>query len=242
VTSRAALLALACAPCALAACFQQLDQGAASDPSGQSSGAEASAPGPDDAASAAGLTPWQICGSPSCDETNGTIPFMQQTPVIYLPDGGSTADPCTDVEALSISIRQTYCANCHGPGTGAGQGGFNYVLDDPSLQGNATTSATFPHFVVPGDPSHSYLYVSIATALMPPPSMAGSPPNPVPTASDLSVLYGWIVACFPDAGGYVSGGGLWGPGAPGTDGGGTASEAGATDAAGTTGDGGASSD
>jgi len=209
---------LACAPCALGACFQELDTGAASDPQG-AGGAEASTPEPDDAASSAGLTPWQICQSPSCDDPNGTIPFMQQTPAIYLPDGGSTTDPCVDVEALSVSIRQTYCASCHGPGTGAGQGGFNYVLDDPSLQGSVTTNATFPRFVVPGDPSQSFLYVSIANGHMPPPSIAGAPPNPVPTASDLSVLYGWIVACFPDAGGYVTGGGSWGPGPPGTDGG-----------------------
>jgi hypothetical protein len=88
------------------------------------------------------------------------------------------------------------------------------VLDDPSLTGSVTSNATFPHFVVPGDPSHSYLYVSISTGQMPPPSMAGTPQNPVPTASDLSLLYGWIVACFsgPDAG-YVTGGGFWGPSA-----------------------------
>ena len=232
MTSRAALVLLACAPCALAACFQELDTGAASDPQG---GAEASAPAPDDAASSAGLTPWQICQCPSCDEPNGAIPFMQQTPAIYLPDGAATNDPCVDVEALSMSIRQTYCANCHGPGTGAGQGGFNYVLDDPSLVGSVTTNATFPRFVVPGDPSHSYLYLRTADGTMPPPSMAGAPPNPVPTASDLSVLYGWIVACFPDAGGYVSGGGSWGPGASGTDGG-PAGDGGTADEGGTSGD------
>jgi hypothetical protein len=222
MTSRAAaLLLLACAPCALAACFQELDTGAATDPQGGSGGgAEASVSEPDDAASAAGLTPWQICQCPSCDEANGTIPFMQQTPAIYLPDGGATNDPCVDVEALSVSIRQKYCAGCHGPGTGAGQGGFNYVLDDPSLVGGVTSNATFPHFVVSGDPSHSYLYVSIASGQMPPPSMAGAPPNPVPTAADLSVLYGWIVACFPgpDAG-YVTGGGSYGPASPTSDGG-----------------------
>jgi len=157
---------------------------------------------------------------------------MQQTPTIYLPDGGTTDDPCVDVEAMSMSVRQTYCANCHGPGTGAGQGGFNYVLDDPSLTGSVTSNATFTHFVVPGDPASSYLYVSIATGQMPPPSMAGAPANPVPTAADLSVLYGWIVACFPDAGGYVNGGGYWGPSADG----GTSGDAGAS------GDGGAGGD
>ncbi len=79
--------------------------------------------------------------------------------------------------------------------------------------GNTTTNATFPHFVVPGDPYNSYLYVAIASGQMPPTSTAGGPANPVPTVSDLSVLYGWITACFSDAGGYVNGGGDWGPGA-----------------------------
>lgn len=208
----ALLLLLAGAPGTLAACFQELDTNADSDPTsapGSSSGAQ-------DASPSAGLSSWQTCQSPSCDDANGTIPFLQQTPAIYLPDGGTTSDPCVDVEAASVSIRQTYCASCHGPGTGAGQGGFDYVLDDPSLLGSSTTSATFPHFVVPGAPSQSYLYVSIASGQMPPASMAGAPSNPVPTASDLSVLYGWILACCPGSdAGYVSGGGgFYGPGAP----------------------------
>jgi hypothetical protein len=215
MTSRIAPVVLACAiPWALAACFQELDPAVASDPPEEGGVAEAAvsppAPAPGDAASSAGLTSWQICQSPSCDEPNGTIPFLQQTPPIYLADGGSTTDPCVDVEALSMSIRQTYCANCHGPQTGAGQGGFNYVMDDPSLVGSTTTSTTLPHFVVPGAPYQSYLYVRIANGTMPPASMAGAPVNPVPTASDLSVLYGWILACFPDAGGYVTGGGSYG--------------------------------
>ncbi len=217
MSSRVALLLLvAGVPCALGACFQELDPSVDRDaPQPSSAGTGPSAPGPLDAARPAGTTSWEICQSPSCDEPDGAIPFLQQTPAIYLPDGGTTTDPCVDVEAVSMSIRQTYCAGCHGPGTGAGQGGFDYVMDDPSLLGSTTTSATFPRFVVPGDPSHSYLYVSIASGQMPPASMAGAPANPVPTASDLSVLYGWILACCPggDAG-YVSGGGFYGPGAP----------------------------
>lgn len=217
MSSRVALLLLlAGAPCALAACFQELDPSVDRDaPQASPAGTGSPASGALDAARPAGTTSWDICQSPSCDERDGAIPFLQQTPAIYLPDGGTTTDPCVDVEAVSMSIRQTYCAGCHGPGTGAGQGGFDYVTDDPSLLGSTTTSATFPRFVVPGDPSHSYLYVSIASGQMPPASMAGAPPNPVPTASDLSVLYGWILACFPGSdGGYASGGGFYGPGAP----------------------------
>lgn len=194
----------------MAACFQELNPGAANNPPSQ---AASSNPSPSDDG---GASPWELCASPSCDNASGTVPFLQQTPVIYLPDGGTTTDPCVDVEAASTTIRQTYCASCHGPSTGAGQGGFNYVLDDTSLVANTTSSASFPHFVVPGNPYGSYLYVSIAGGQMPPASIPGAPPNPVPTAANLSVLYGWILACFsgPDAG-YVTGGGFYGPGADG---------------------------
>jgi len=213
---RARLLLLACAPVALGACFQELDTGAASDPQGQAASGNPSSSQSDGGSPPAGLTTWDLCGSPSCDNADGTIPYLAQTPTIYLPDGGTTDDPCVDVEAVSMTIRHTYCASCHGPSTGAGQGGFNYVLDDKSLVANTTTSATFPRFIVPGDPYTSYLYVSVAGGQMPPASIPGAPQNPVPTASDLSVLYGWIQACFPgpDAG-YVNGGGFYGPGGDG---------------------------
>jgi hypothetical protein len=187
----------------LAACLQELDPDAALDPG---------AAGASDDASGDAST-WQTCGSPSCDEPNGTIPFLAQSPAIYLPNGSTTNDPCVDVEAASLAIRQTYCAGCHGPDAGAGQGGFDFVLDDARLLASPTTSPTYPSFVVPGDPYHSYLYVSVASGLMPAASAPGTAPSPIPTASDVSVLYGWIQACFPGSGGYVTGGGDYGPGA-----------------------------
>jgi hypothetical protein len=199
--SRGAVLVLACAPASLVACFQELDTGAAT--------AAAQA----DDASPGDLSTWELCQSPSCDGTDGTIPFLQQTPPIYLPDGGTTTDPCVDVEQASMSIRQTYCASCHGASAGAGQGGFKTVLDDTSLVSGTTTNATFPRFVVPGDPYGSYLYVAISNGQMPPAAASGATPSPAPTAADLSVLYGWIQACFPGPNsGYVNGGGFYGPG------------------------------
>jgi hypothetical protein len=207
------LLLLACAPAALGACIQEIDTNAASDPGQQgSSSPSGSAYGNP----SAGASTWQLCGSPSCDNADGTIPFLQQTPPIYLPDGTTTNDPCVDIEGLSMTIRQAYCGNCHGTGSGAGQGGFNSVLDDKSLVSNTTKSTTSPHFVVPGDPYASYVYIRIADGTMPPASTAGGPQNPMPTAADLSVLYGWIQACVPGPNtGYVNGGGFYGPGGDG---------------------------
>jgi hypothetical protein len=193
------LLALAGAPVGTVACFQELNTEAAMDPPGQAADRDAST----DASS------WQLCQSPSCDAVNGTVPFLQQTPTIYLPDGATTEDPCADVETASLTIRQTYCGSCHGTSTGAGQGGFDIVLDDAKLVTTPTGNAMYPHFVAPGDPYGSYLYVAITGGQMPP---SGTPANPAPSAADVSVLYGWILACFPDAGGYVTGGGDYGPG------------------------------
>jgi hypothetical protein len=66
--------------------------------------------------------------------------------------------------------------------------------------------------VVAGNPGSSMLYTSVAQGLggsstgMPPLTLAGYPVIPRPTASDVSLLYAWIIACFPGAGGYVTGG------------------------------------
>jgi hypothetical protein len=208
---------------AIAGCFQELDPGAASG-AGLSS-----VDGGDDADNADAFTTWQLCQSPSCDLPSGAIPYLDQTPPIYLPDGGTTTDPCVDVEQASMTVRQTYCAQCHeGPGA---QGGLGFVLDDGMLSGalsqTATDDAGQPErLVVAGDPLHSLLYVRVAQGLsgsttgMPPVTMAGYTSIPRPTASDLSVLYAWIAACLPgtDAGFYASGGVDYAPGA--SDGGG----------------------
>ena len=48
---------------------------------------------------------------------------------------------------------------------------------------------------------------------MPPASIPGGPQYPMPTPADVSVLYGWIQACFSGAGaGYDTSGGFYGPG------------------------------
>ena len=113
-----------------------------------------------------------------------------------------------------MAVRQTYCAGCHQ--APANQGGLGVVLSDSQLvvavSQTATDDAGAPEkLVVAGDPTYSMLYLSVAAGLsgsqsgMPPLALAGYPVIPRPTASDVSVLYGWIVACLPGAGRYVSG-------------------------------------
>jgi len=194
-------------------CFEQID---ANDSSGHGAVGDAAI------VSAGVETNWQLCQSPSCDQVSGAIPFLDQTPPIYLPDGATTQTPCDDVEQASLALRQTYCGACHQ--APADQAGINFVLDDQQLVGaqsqTALTDAGTPQpLIVAGDPQHSWFYVRTLQGMggaaggMPPLAMPGYPAIPRPTASDLSVMYGWILACFPgtDGGAYVFGGGNYAP-------------------------------
>jgi hypothetical protein len=198
-TKRALLLATACAIGALgAACFQELDPNATSG-------------GPlfgDDGGANGGTSTWDICAAPSCDTPDGGIPYLDQTPPIYLPEGGTTTDPCASVGQAAMALRRTYCASCHeAPNT---EGNLGVVLDDAKLAAavsqTAKDDAGYPlPLIVPGDPSRSWLYQRVAQGMsgaatgMPPVAAAGMPPNPRPSASDMSILYGWIAFCVPGA-------------------------------------------
>ena len=209
----AAVAAFAAVGAVVTGCFQELDPGAASG------GELASPEGGDAEESPDGDTTWEICQSPSCDSPDGDIPVLTATPAIYLANGVTTANPCVEVEQASMAVRQTYCAGCHE--TPNSQGSLGFVMDDGQLTGalaQTVTDAGAPQrLVVAGDPAHSLLYVSVAAGLggadggMPPTALAGYPVIPRPSASDVSVLYAWIVACLPGAGGYVSGGGDYAP-------------------------------
>jgi hypothetical protein len=208
-----------------AGCIQQLDPNASAGAAPSSS-------------NLSNLSSWQLCQSPSCDSPDGEVPVNLETPAIYLPNGTTTTSPCDDVEAQSIAIRQTYCAGCHE--SPAALGGFSFVLDDSQLASAFSQTAVLPdggpqRLLIPGNPYASRLYQRVAaglsgsTAGMPPTAQVGYPVIPRPSASDLSVLYAWIVRdCAEDGGGYVIGGGSYGPSsATGDDGG---SSAGSNDA------------
>jgi hypothetical protein len=202
------------------ACFQNLD------PNASSGAGVAAAPSSNEP-----QTTWEVCQSPSCDSADGAVPVLLETPVIYLADGSTTTDPCDDVEQRSLAIRTAYCAGCHA--APASQAGLGFILDDVKLTTAFSQTAVLPdggpqRLVVPGEPYASRLYQRVAAGLsgsaagMPPAAQPGYPTLPRPSVSELSVLYGWIVACVPGASqsGYVGGGATYGPGA---DNGGTSS-------------------
>jgi hypothetical protein len=119
------------------------------------------------------------------------------------------ADPCGSIEQESLAIRERSCAACHG--SSPGLGAFNYVLDDAKLVVSSSHSYTndagmFKRLVVPGDPENSWVYQRIAASTYPtkmPPSNAsqliGSAARATfvaLNASDISVLYEWILSCL----------------------------------------------
>jgi hypothetical protein len=199
---------VACVPLLAGACFQKLDPSASSLAGTESSPATAPS------------TTWALCQAPSCDSPDGDVPLLLDTPPIYLPDGGTTATPCDQIEQQSLAIRQTYCAGCHS--SPASQAGLGFILDDARLTGALSQTAVLPdgkpqRLLVPGDPYASRLYQRVAASLggsaagMPPVAQPGYPVIPRPSVSDVSVLYAWIAACVPGAPGYVAGGGGYGP-------------------------------
>jgi hypothetical protein len=249
--TRCILLAtLLTAPLA-AGCFQQVDSGSASGGPVPQNAPSTNGPGLPPEFADADLSQqcppnsalcFQLCGSPECVLVgDAEVPAFLDTPVISLPEGGTTTDPCVAVTREATAIRSRACAPCHEAPHNVGN--FNYVLDDAklaqSVSGVYMNPATMMKWrmLVPGDPASSWIYDRIATGQMPPdpgswtqfisPAIAKNliPPN----AEDLSVLYGWILNCAPgaDGGAYASSyyGGNYGPsagdaGAPPADGGG----------------------
>jgi hypothetical protein len=127
-------------------------------------------------------------------------------------DPATSAGACGSIEQQSLAIRQRSCAACHGPPPAPGPGAFNFVLDDARLVASHSNNYTndagmLRRLVIPGDPEDSWLYQRITAPIgsverMPPlnaaqfigPAAAAS--LVVPTASDISVLYEWILSCL----------------------------------------------
>ncbi len=180
----------------------------------------------------------EICQSPECATQNDAgVPILVptiQTPGILLPEGGSTQDPCVELEAQSMVIRTRSCAGCHGPPPAKGFSGFNYVLDDQQLVGaTVPAGATTVTMVLPGDPTDSYVWERMSVGVGTPTSPLAMPPSPssctatgasnsvcmaivYPSAEDVSVMYAWILnwAGGGDGGAFASRyyGGDYGPG------------------------------
>lgn len=130
---------------------------------------------------------------------------LLDTPPIDLPGGGTTDDPCEVTTAQAMEILDTTCGSCHGggsPGARQGQPPFDYVLDVDKLIAARSESVPDPddpslgmRFLIPGDPEGSRLYARIVAGEMPPDVPVGLPEIPLPTVSDMSVLYTWINSC-----------------------------------------------
>jgi hypothetical protein len=192
---------------------------------------------------------YQLCLSPECATENDAgsvvLPPILQTPVIVLPEGSTSDNPCDDVEVRSLQIRRQACAQCHDTG-GPASTLWHFVLDDQALITNVPTGLTAP-LVIPGNPTASVLLQKIQLGIaggqlgMPPSqALASSNVSPqvaativYPTAEDVSLLDGWILNCAPgtDGGAYSPSsyyGGNYGPdGGVGTSAGGHSSAAGA---------------
>jgi hypothetical protein len=154
-------------------------------------------------------------------------------PIETDPDDESVTatDPCQKTRADKTDILKAYCARCHDGPTSSGLPQFDFVLDDSALLTRqwVREGQSPQRFVIPGDPEHSVLYTRVALIGDMPaqPSDVATPRNPVPSPSDVSVLYEWILDCTGPSEGRGSGStaGPDGGGRPGS----PASDAGATD-------------
>jgi hypothetical protein len=132
---------------------------------------------------------------------DGGIPTILDPnyPLRYGGDGTMTADPCVATVTQSLHIRETYCGMCHGPSGTQGQPLFNFVLDDNKMM-TTTDMASKLLFVAAGDPDRSRVYQRMVQGTMPPLQVSVDQPGyPRPTASDLSVVFQWII-CLSGAG------------------------------------------
>jgi hypothetical protein len=141
---------------------------------------------------------------------NQQIPALQ-TPVVELPDGDTTMNPCDLVEIESYAVRETYCSGCHGhPGINTA-GVYHTILDDNYANGGGATLpdggptlfATYSKFsgaapdggplpiVVPGDHANSPLYVQVFSGKMPLPTTSSSTVAK-PNVSEIALLGAWI--------------------------------------------------
>jgi hypothetical protein len=217
----------------LVGCFQSLDPTAATDPpptttsgGGEDGGGGNTTCPQGEVCSAPGATQcaldspqcFYLCGSPLCalgpdpNNLDGGAPIPQATgvPPIFLADGSTTTDPCVQIEAESLAIRQQSCAPCHTATPRAlCSCGLNNVMDDGFLVSTTTTNFLVDGgpglYVDPGNPGSSVIYERIANGTMPPPpstasGILGSTSTAFanliyPTPADLSVLGEWILNC-----------------------------------------------
>ncbi|HXX70206.1 MAG TPA: hypothetical protein VEK07_23705 [Polyangiaceae bacterium] len=174
-----------------------------------------------------------LCGSPLCalgpDPANAdagaAIPDAAAVPPIYLgstdtqvlADGSTTGDPCVQIEALSLEIRQRSCSPCHEATAGTTKAlcgcTLNYVMNDPMLLTGVSPDYQLPDggsfpYITPGSPESSLIWYRINNTTMPPPhasadTLLGPEAGAAliyPSVEDVSILSQWITSCLTDAG------------------------------------------
>jgi hypothetical protein len=165
---------------------------------------------------------------PNAQPTTTILPTALPIGLSVDDEGQTTDDPCVKTRRDKTEILTAYCAPCHSGATALGLPPWNFVLDDAKLVTEQWIREGQPpqRFVIPGDPDHSAIYVRAAIVgdMPPQPTDLGSPRNPRPSLSDLSVLREWIMHCAPGA--PAEGGGAGGAGGGGGGAGGDAPDAG----------------
>jgi hypothetical protein len=186
-----------------------------------------------------------LCGSPLC--ANGpnpniadagplilpdaaTVPpiFIGSTDTQVVADGSTTTDPCVQIEAASVEIRQRSCAPCHSTTATSSRPlcscTLNYIMDDQMLIAKVSPDYTLPDgsgpfpYITPGNPASSLIWYRIVNQSMP---IARASADAIlgvdaaaalvyPTNEDVSILSQWITTCLNDGGipGELFGGGL----------------------------------
>jgi len=174
---KCAWLAILFAPMALAACFQEVDTGAALTP-------PAPPPTPE------GCVPDEPC----------ITTFIAERPIGTLVNGetDTEGDACAVTNRQAMDVITTSCAGCH-----TGENPLVDGFDLFDLQGTKKGMAHGQSFagkqlryLIPGDPNKSLIYYRIEQGSMP---MAAQDPSGIavrrPTISDISLLNGWIKFC-----------------------------------------------
>jgi hypothetical protein len=111
------------------------------------------------------------------------------------------ADPCAKDEQDVVDLLTRHCASCHDQGAASsGVPRFDFVLDLEKLQTEPFPRQGQPdqHFVLPGDPDNSLIYIRAATLRNMPPlyhNIAMEDPPRV-SFSEASVLREWIEKCL----------------------------------------------
>jgi hypothetical protein len=152
----------------------------------------------------------QMAPDPNATPTTDIEPSALPIQTNIDDDTQTTDDPCVKTEQDKTDVLTAYCARCHSGPTAVGLPPWDFVLDDAKLVSELWIREGQPaqRFVIPGDPDHSAIYQRAAVIgdMPPQPTDLGTPRNPQPSLSDLSVLREWIMHCAPAPAGSVAGG------------------------------------